>query len=76
MKEIIEFDNIIGGQDGVGEGNPLLLKVTRQDHGQYSLTVSRKKPGGEKLLLVHFCLTHTEVQTIADFAERGEESGN
>jgi hypothetical protein len=49
MSELaIEFDNIIGiigGQVGGPEklfakGNPLHLKVTRQDHGQYALTVS------------------------------------
>ena len=52
MKKMIEFDNIIGGQDGgvaelVAKGNPFQLKVTRHDDGQYSLTVSRRNPDGK-----------------------------
>jgi hypothetical protein len=40
MKEMIEFENIVGGQDGgidelVAKDNPFHLKVTRHDHGQY-----------------------------------------
>ena len=70
----IEFDNIIGGQDGgpeelTAKGNPLHLKVTRHDHGQYALTVSRKDPAGKKHALVHFWLKHAEVQAIADLSE-------
>jgi hypothetical protein len=63
---MIEFDNIAGGQDG---GDPLHLKVTRHEHGEYSLTVSRRNPDGEKQALVDFVLTHAEVQAIADLAE-------
>jgi hypothetical protein len=52
MKNTIEFDNIVGGQDGgvdelVAKGNPFRLKVTRHDDGQYSLTVSRRNPDGK-----------------------------
>ena len=68
MKKMIEFDNIVGGQDGgvdelVAKGNPLHLKVTRHDGGQYGLSVSRINPDGKKYALVHFWLTHAEVQT-------------
>ena len=74
MKNTIEFDNIVGGQDGgvdelIAKGNPFHLKVTRHDGGQYSLTVSRRNPDGKKHALVHFWLTHAEVQTIADLPE-------
>ena len=74
MQKTIEFDNIIGGQDGgvgelVAKGNPFHLKVTRHDDGQYSLTVIRKNPDGKKHALVHFWLKHAEVQAIADLAE-------
>jgi hypothetical protein len=31
--------------------------------------VSRRNPDGKKHALVHFWLTHAEVQTIADLAE-------
>jgi hypothetical protein len=67
MERMIEFDNIVGGQDG-GVG-PLHLEVTRHDHGQYSLIVSRRNPDGEKHPLFHFRLTHAEVQAIASLAE-------
>jgi hypothetical protein len=58
MTKMIEFDNIVGGQDGpveelVAKGNPFHLKVTRHDDGQYSVTVSRINPDG-KHALVHF----------------------
>jgi hypothetical protein len=74
MKNTIEFDNIVGGQDGgvdelIAKRNPFHLKVTRHDGRQYSLTVSRRNPDGKKHALVHFWLTHAEVQTIADLAE-------
>ena len=74
MKKMIEFDNIVGGQDGsvhelVAKGNPFHLKVTRHDDGQCSLTVSRRNPDGKKDALVHFWLTHPEVQSIANLAE-------
>ena len=74
LKKMIEFDNIIGGQDGgvaelVAKGNPFQLKVTRHDDGQYSLTVSRRNPDGKKHALVHFWLTHAEGQAIANLAE-------
>ena len=73
MKEMIEFDDIVGGQNGgvdelVAKGNPLHLKVTRHDHGQYSPTVSRRNPDGKKHALVPFWLKHAEVQAIADLA--------
>ena len=73
MKNTIEFDNIVGGQDGgvdelIAKGNPFHLKVTRHDGGQYSLTVSRRNPDGEKQALVDFVLTHADVQAIADLA--------
>jgi hypothetical protein len=73
-KRVIEFENIVGGQDGgveelVAKGNPFHLKVTRHDGGSYSLTVSRRDPDGKKHALVHFWLTHAEVQTIANLAE-------
>jgi hypothetical protein len=63
---MIEFDNIVGGQNG-GIDEPLHLKVTREV-GQYCLTVSRINPDGQKHELVHFWLTHAEVQAIADLA--------
>jgi hypothetical protein len=74
MKKTVEFDNIVGGQDGsvgelVAKGNPFHLKVTRHDCGQYSLTVSRRNPDGEKHALVHFWLTHVEVRSIGKLAE-------
>lgn len=74
MIKVIEFDNIVGGQDGgveelVAKGNPFHLNVTRHDDGGYSLTVSRRNPDGKKRALVHFWLTHAEVQTIANLAE-------
>jgi hypothetical protein len=74
MKKMIQFDDIIGGQDGgvdelVAKGNPFHLKVTRHDDGQYSLTVSRKNPDGMKQALVHFWLTNAQVQNIAKLAE-------
>ena len=64
MKRMIEFDNIVGGQDGgvdelVAKGNPLHLMVTRHDDGQYSLTVSRRNPDGKKRLCCKPC---SEVQ--------------
>ena len=65
---VIEFDNIVGSQDG-GPEEPFHLKVTRDDHGRYALTVSRKDPAGKKHALVHFWLKHAEVQTIADLSE-------
>lgn len=73
-EQTIEFDNIIGGQDGgpeelTAKGNPFHLKVTRHDHGQYALTVSCKDPAGKKHALVHFWLKHAEVQAIADLSE-------
>ena len=64
----IEFDNIIGGQDG-GPEELFHLKVTRHDHGQYALTISRKDPAGKKHALFHFGLKHAEVQAIADLSE-------
>lgn len=74
VKQTIEFDNIIGGQDGgpeelTAKGNPFHLKVTRHDHGQYALTVSRKDSAGKKYALIHFWLRHAEVQAIADLLE-------
>ena len=65
---------LVGGKDGgvgelVAKGNPLHLKVTRHDDGQYSLTVSRRNPDGKKHALVHFWLTRAEVQYIADLSE-------
>ena len=76
MTKMIEFDNIVGGQDGgveelVAKGNPFHLKVTRHDHGQYSLTVSRRNPEGKRHALVHFWLMHADVQAIANLAEQG-----
>ena len=43
-ERVIEFDNIVGGQDGgpeelTAKDNPFHLKVTRHDHRQYALTV-------------------------------------
>ncbi|MGB7976894.1 MAG: hypothetical protein WCF81_21665 [Roseiarcus sp.] len=74
MKEMIEFNNVVGGQDGgvdelVAKGNPFHLKVTRHDHGQYGLTVSRENPDGTRHALVHFWLTHADIQRIAKLAE-------
>jgi len=71
-KADIVFDNIIGGQDGtvdelVAKGNPFRLNVRRHG-GQYSLTVSRVTDGEERAL-VHFWLTHAQVQKIADLEE-------
>lgn len=67
-ERVIEFDNIVGGQDG-GPEQPFHLKVTRHNHGQYALTVSREDPAGKKHALVHFSLTHAEVQAIAYLSE-------
>ena len=71
---MIEFDNIVGGQDGdvaelVAKGNPFHLKVTRHEHGQYSLTLSRRNPDGKKHALAHFWLMHADIRSIADLAE-------
>ena len=73
-ERVIEFDNIVGGQDGGPEeltatGNPFHLKVTRHDHGQYALTVSRMDSAGKKHALVHFWLKHSEIQAISDLSE-------
>jgi hypothetical protein len=64
----IEFNNIIGRQDG-GPEEAFHLKVTRHDHGQYALTISRKDPAGSKIALFHVGMTHAEVQAIADLSE-------
>jgi hypothetical protein len=73
-KQIIEFENIVGGQDGgveelVATGNPFHLKVRRHVNGQYALTVSRTDPAGNKHALVHFWLNHAEVKAISDLSE-------
>jgi hypothetical protein len=68
MKQMIEFDDIVGRQDG-GVDESFHLKVTRHDHGQYSLTVSRRNPDGKRHALVHFWLMHADVQAIAALSE-------
>jgi hypothetical protein len=67
MKQMIEFDDIVGRQDG-GVDESFHLKVTRHDHGEYNLIVSRRNPDGEKQALADFVLTHADVQAIADLA--------
>jgi hypothetical protein len=63
MKKVIEFDDIVGGQDGgveelVAKGNPFHLKVTRHGHGQYSLTVSRRRRA-------RFCVSRANAKCAA-----------
>jgi hypothetical protein len=55
-ERVIAFDNIVGAEELTAKDNPFHLKVTRHNHGQYALTVSRKDPAGKKHALVHFWL--------------------
>ena len=75
---VAEFEDLIGGQDGgheelTAKGNPFHLRVTRHKHAQYALTVSRKDAGGQTHAIVHFWLTHEQVQKIAALQEASSE---
>ena len=64
MKKVVEFDNIPDVK-----GKPLHLKVTRQDDGRYSMSVSLINPNGQRHGLLQCRPTHAQVQAIADLAE-------